>query len=323
MTNPDWKPLISIIIPTPLSDSNYTLQCINQCLLQSYANFEILVVGGNPASPIEHPKVRYIQAPPDVIGPGVRRDLAARHANGDLYAFIDADAYPDHDWLMNAVELFHEHPTLAALGGPGVTPPDDSFFQKANGAVMESFLGFGPVFYRNRPAHPREVREIAAFNLFVKKEWFIKAGGFDTNWYGCEDIHLCNKILAHGGRMFYSPKPLVFHHRKNSPVNTFLQIFNMAKKRAMLIRQRPRFRDFLFCLPLLSCSLLFIVLSSMLLSGRILDLMFLGLISYFILVFYFLVDAFHKEASVLAPIELVKLHLAYGLGVLFGFIEKD
>lgn len=50
--------------------------------------------------------------------------------------------HPRSDWLKNAVRHFDD-PNIAAVGGPAVTPPDDSFWQRVSGAVFLSKIGGG------------------------------------------------------------------------------------------------------------------------------------------------------------------------------------
>ena len=57
-------------------------------------------------------------------------------------AFIDDDAYPDKNWLKNAV-LHFKNDNITAVCGPGVTPDSDDVFQKAGGFVNSLWFGSG------------------------------------------------------------------------------------------------------------------------------------------------------------------------------------
>jgi len=47
-------------------------------------------------------------------GPGEKRDLGMRFADADFFAFIDDDAFPRSDWLIQAVRLFDDE-TIGAV----------------------------------------------------------------------------------------------------------------------------------------------------------------------------------------------------------------
>ncbi len=44
--------------------------------------------------------------PTGPVGPPLKRDIGAKKAKGEIIAFIDDDAYPRKDWLINAVKNF-------------------------------------------------------------------------------------------------------------------------------------------------------------------------------------------------------------------------
>jgi glycosyltransferase involved in cell wall biosynthesis len=148
-------------------------------------------------------------------GPADKRDLGARLANGEFLAFLDDDAYPSRDWLARAVSLFDGDPRLAGVGGPGVTPPEDSSRQRASGWVAASLLGGGKFGYRFTPQRPRYVDDFPSMNLIIRKSDFLAVGGFDIHLWPGEDTALCLKLTkALGKRIAYDPQVLVYHHRR-------------------------------------------------------------------------------------------------------------
>jgi cellulose synthase/poly-beta-1,6-N-acetylglucosamine synthase-like glycosyltransferase len=48
-----------------------------------------------------------------------------KYAKGEICAFIDSDARPEKNWLKNALPYLSD-PEVVAVGGPGLTPPEDS-----------------------------------------------------------------------------------------------------------------------------------------------------------------------------------------------------
>lgn len=149
-----------------------------------------------------------------ITAPGEKRDLAARLASGDLLAFLDDDAYPAEGWLEAAVGHFDDI-DIAAVGGPGVTPPSDDSRQRASGWVLASLMGSGGYTYRFRPGRRRDVDDFPSMNLLVRKVDFDAVGGFKSRYWPGEDTELCRKLSTDlGKRIIYEPNALVYHHRR-------------------------------------------------------------------------------------------------------------
>jgi cellulose synthase/poly-beta-1,6-N-acetylglucosamine synthase-like glycosyltransferase len=155
-------------------------------------------------------------------------------------AFIDDDAYPEPDWLSNAVPHFADH-TVAAVGGPGVTPPGDNFRRQISGWVYESPMVSGGFTYRYRKGRMRDVDDYPTSSLLIRKSDFLAAGGFDTGYWPGEDTILCMK-LEHdlGKRIVYDPSVLVYHHRREVFGPHLRQIKSYALHRGFFAKRFPR-----------------------------------------------------------------------------------
>ena len=129
---------VSIIIPVK-EINNYVRESIPHILKLDYNDFEIIILTDTSDKEI-FPKARIIAKGP--VGPAEKRDIGARHAKGEILVFLDDDAYPLPDWLKNAVKHFEDN-NIAAVGGPAVTPPDDTFYQRISGAVFLSRISGG------------------------------------------------------------------------------------------------------------------------------------------------------------------------------------
>ena len=173
---------ISIIIPCRTIDA-YTERCVSECEKLTEEK-EILVI-------------------PDVICPGLpaaKRNYAMQKAKGDIYAFIDSDAFPAKDWLEKALYWLQ---CYKAVCGPGVLPPTAPVNERVADQVHKWV--FCP--YRVAPRTPRSVRWFPTFNLVVRKEVATK---FDSYLTGEDDL-FCERI-AEG--VFYHPSIVVYHNRR-------------------------------------------------------------------------------------------------------------
>jgi GT2 family glycosyltransferase len=205
----DSFPLVSIII-LARSFSDYLKQAISKCLDMDYKNFEILVLPEESFSEVFEKTTVILSQ----LGPAARRDLAAKQAKGEILAFLDDDAYPSKGWLKNATPYFKDR-KIAAVCGPGVTPPEDSLRQRASGWVSASLLGGGTLSLRFLPKKKREVKDFPAMNFLVRKTDFNKVGGFDSSFWPGEDTKFCLDLTKKlKKKIIYDPKVLVFHHRR-------------------------------------------------------------------------------------------------------------
>lgn len=201
---------VSIIIPVK-EINEYAKESISH-LRRFYPDCEILLVPDyDDGTNIEG--VTIIASWP-IVAPGEKRDMAAKLANGDLLAFIDDDAYPSENWLSAALPHL-EDPEIAAVGGPGVTPPSDGYRRRASGWILASPLGSGGYTYRFRPGRLRTVDDFPSMNLIVKATEFFAVGGFKSRYWPGEDTEFCRKLISDlGKKIIYEPNAVVYHHRR-------------------------------------------------------------------------------------------------------------
>ncbi len=203
---------VTVIIPVREVGS-YLLESVTH-VLTNYPDVEVIVVPDYPDASSSLPSgVRVVPSGPNAT-PGDKRDLAARLASGEVLAFLDDDAYPEKGWLESALAWFNDS-SVAAVGGPGVTPPTDGVRQRASGWVLASYFGGGNSTYRFRPGRYREVNDFPSMNILVRKVDFEAVGGFRSQYWPGEDSEFCNKIVTElHKRIIYDPNALVYHHRR-------------------------------------------------------------------------------------------------------------
>ena len=184
--------------------------------------------------------------------PATKRDWAAKKSVGSVLTFIDSDAYPDQHWLKHA--LIHlRSPQVAAVCGPGLTPPSDSMRQKISGLVWSTKIGSGPYYYRSRQSSSRFVDDYPSFNLLVKKKDFLAVNGFDTQFWPGEDTKLCHDLVYKlKKQIIYSPQIVVYHHRRPIWLPHLQQISRYGFQRGRFVKLFPKTsRRLSYFLPLL------------------------------------------------------------------------
>lgn len=174
--------LVSVIVACKTID-HYVNRCLEH-LEKLEEDFEVIVVT-------------------DAICPGFpagKRNWGMKHAKGDIYAFIDSDAYPSKNWLKNAL---HYLLVFEAVCGPGVLPPDAPEEERIADKVHQWLF----CKYRVIPQAPRVVKWFPTFNLIVKKEIATQFQNYLTG----EDDKFGEAIK---GGIFYHPSILVYHNRR-------------------------------------------------------------------------------------------------------------
>lgn len=327
---------VSVIIPCKEIGDWLQREIIPAILNQTYKNFEIIILPDEPTSE-KILGVRVIPTWPK-LGPADKKDIGVENAKGDIIAFIDDDAYPDKNWLKNATSYF-KNGEVAAVCGPGLTPPGDPLLAKVSGWMWSSPLGSGGAGqYRNWPKPKREIDDYPTFNLIVRKSDFKKAGGFDSQFWPGEDTKFCLDLVYRlKKKIIYSPEVVVYHHRRRIFKDHLKQLGRYGKHRGYFAKILPETsRRLGYFIPLLF-ALGFLAGPLAILSLQIAHCAFLAHIAilsycYIVGVYFFLLVlnslwVLRKSRSFMISLLLVPTifisHIFYGLMFLKGLLKKD
>jgi len=257
------------------------------------------------------------------VSPPRKRDIGLKHSKGDILAFIDDDAYPCKDWLKNAVRNFSDQ-NVAAVGGPAITPKEDSSRQKASGLVYSSPLVSGKFVYRYLPKIRIEVDDYPSCNFFVRRDAMEELGGFKTNFWPGEDTKFCLEITKNlGKKIIYDPEVVVFHHRREVFLPHIRQIASYALHRGYFVKRYPQTSSkFSFFLPSFLVAAFFVGGIIALFSNSFRTAYLFGVFLYLILILAF---SLTKEIALIIPVFLgmVFTHIAYGIYFLKGLLSKE
>jgi len=234
----------SIIIPVSDADT-YLEQSIDHCLNLNYPDYEIILL---PDKPIPEPS-SFRVIPTVNPSPSVKRNVGIQNAQGEICAFIDADAYPTQDWLEKADQHFND-PQVAAVGGPNLTPDEDTEMQKAAGFILAFPLGGGtPKRFSPAPLH--ECDELQSVNMLIRKSVLEEIGGFDSGLWPGEDAKLSYQIKKMKMKMIYSPEIIVYHHRRPLFRQFLKQLWNYGITKPLAIKRHMSFRHLFYVIPTL------------------------------------------------------------------------
>lgn len=238
---------VSVVIACP-GDSAMLREGLAAILAGSLRPLEIVVL---PDEPFEwQGDSAVVVHATGKVRPAEKRNAGIALARGEVVAFIDDDAYPDANWLEYAVKYFTDA-SVGAVGGPGVTPPNDSRLRRLGGEVYENPLVSGGYRYRYRAGGVRrDVDDFPSCNLLVRKSVLEAIGGYRTDFWPGEDTLLCRDILAHGLRIVYDPWVVVYHHRRALFAAHLRQLGRYAFHRGYFVKRYPdNSRHFAYFVP--------------------------------------------------------------------------
>ena len=195
---------ISIIIPA-LNEERIIGRCLESLAKLAFARdrFEVLVVDNGSRDRTldiaesfqDRLNLRILQKANVRIS--ALRNLGARAAAGDILAFLDADCLAPEDWLDHILELA---PTDGAgvLGAHYLLPDDSTWV--------------GRTWHRYQEAPKSgEVPHVPAGDLIMRREDFLRLGGFDESIQTNEDYELCERARKAGMQVRAFPRIGVVH----------------------------------------------------------------------------------------------------------------
>ena len=315
---------VSVIIPTKGTE-NFLCEAISS-LLRIQELKEIVVVSSkNIPNQFEHDRrVRVVIAPNASIVEA--RNLGIASTSGEIIAFTDDDCVVSNDWISSVLPLFDD-PTVAIVGGPGVTHPNDGQLAKCAGAALESIVGT----YSSRSRYlPKQAsvgdageQNLSTCNLFLRRAAIERVGYFDGTIYPCEENELIWRVKRRGYRVLYAPNCVVLHHRRPIILPFLYQIRAYARGRALLVSSYPRSLRLVSSSP----SLLFITVLTLPILYFVMKPMFYVMITlvntYLLAAFTAALYAVRRNGlglpfQPLVWLTIVLMHLCYGATFLFS-----
>ncbi len=238
--------LFSVVIAVK-NEVKYIERCLESVFNQEFdGKYEVIVVDGmstdGTSELLEKLQKKYdfkmFKNPK--INAAAGRNIGINNSNGKYIAFVDGDAIPAHDWLIQIKKVF-EKKDVAGVGGPDLLPEDSSRKEKNIGRVMTSPIARGgkinPSTQHSLMEEEKYVEHIPTCNLCLKREVFDEVGFFDELFVKGQDLELNYRVVKAGFKLLYSPNITVVHYRKNHVRDFARQIFKWAKAKVAIIRK--------------------------------------------------------------------------------------
>src|SRR3989344_6631072 len=150
------------------------------------------------------------------LNPSENRNRGIKDAKGEILVFFDDDIDLDPNILRNAEYFFNKY-DYDVVGGPQLTPENDTFFGKASGLVLGSYFGSHKMSNRYKMGNlnlDADENYLTSANVFIKKNVFRKTQSFNPDLFPGEDPELFSRLKKTGFKLAFNPDLVVYHHRR-------------------------------------------------------------------------------------------------------------
>lgn len=184
------------------------------------------------------PEIRVIRNPQN-YGFARANNQAAEIASGEYIAFLNNDTKVDPDWLIELLRPVYGSRDVICSGSK-VLSFDGKNIDFAGGMI--NFEGKGFQIDYGLPLE-KDIHNIERYLPFVnggamliQKDIFIKAGGFDEDFFAYyEDVDLGWRLWVLGYKVIFAPKSVVYHMHHGTSKNFSDDKLRFLKERNSLI----------------------------------------------------------------------------------------
>ena len=214
-------PLISLVIVSWNSGKHlpHCLECLSR---QTFRDFETIIVdNGSSDNSLTGLEERYpdlglsVERLAQNLGFAAGNNLGARLAQGKWLVLLNADAFPEPDWLAEMATASRDNPDFGMFSSRQLRADNPQILDGAGDAYHVSGLAWRIGLGYPSERYGLEQAEIfspcAAAAMYLR-EAFLEVGGFDEDFFSYfEDVDLGFRLQLRGCRCLYVPKAVVHH----------------------------------------------------------------------------------------------------------------
>jgi glycosyltransferase involved in cell wall biosynthesis len=182
---------ISVIIPA-FNEEKFLGNCLLSLKEQDFKDFEIIVVDNNSTDKTGEiaKKLGALLVFEKNQGVAFARNKGAKIANGEILVFTDADTILPKNWLSKIKEEFEKDKELIAFGGSCQFYSGPISVKLASKFLLKPFLFLDKSFSGGF--------NLMGCNMAIKKEAFLRVGGFNENLKLNEDVEISYRLRKIG-----------------------------------------------------------------------------------------------------------------------------
>jgi GT2 family glycosyltransferase len=220
-------PRVSVLVAAYNAEATIE-QALRSVVAQTFTDWEVIVgddrstdATADVAGAID-PRIRVVRAERNRGHAAPTRNMAARHATGDLLAFLDGDDRWEPAYLETLVRAKDSTPGAAVIACDALLADEDGV---PDGRTYLGELGTrpGPVslddLLRGNPVYASALIDRAAF---------ARVGGLDEALRGTDDYDLWIRIAESGGDILVLPQALAVYRIHASQLSARQRSMSMA-----------------------------------------------------------------------------------------------
>lgn len=216
-----YQPAISIVIIT-WNSSGYISKCLLALSKQTFQDFETIIVDNGSADDTvniinsHQPQLNIrIKQLDKNLGFAAANNIGAQIAQGNWLALLNADAFPEQDWLEQLLAATQKNPDFTFFSSRQIQYEHPELLDGAGDEYHVSGLAWRRYYNHNQKEYGIKSEEVfsacAAASMYLKED-FLKIGGFDENYFSYfEDVDLSFRLRLIGGRCLYAHQAAVYH----------------------------------------------------------------------------------------------------------------
>lgn len=240
---------ISIVIAI-YNRKDELFELLNSLAFQTDKDFEVVIVDDGSLVDLR-PTIELFKDRLDIqylkkenTGPGLSRNYGVARAHGEWVVFLDSDVIVEKDYIQNLKINIITHPT-DAFGGADKAHKGFNLLQKAISYSMTSVFTTGGIRGSKKAVTKFQPR---SFNMGVKKEVFLKVGGFADMRIG-EDPDLSMRLWENGYTTEFYKNIGVYHKRRTDIGKFSKQVYQFGVARPILNQRHPEYTKITFWFP--------------------------------------------------------------------------
>ena len=190
--------------------------------MQTKKNFEVILVdNGSTDGSVDEPLDNYpnldlqIERLNNNLGFAAANNIGARLARGKWLALLNADAFPQSDWLEKLLQAAENHPDFSCFSSRQLQSNNPDLLDGTGDSYHISGMARKRNFGYPMQQYGLELEEVfspcAAAALYLR-DAFLDVGGFDEHFFSYyEDVDLGFRLRLYGYRSLYVPGAVVYH----------------------------------------------------------------------------------------------------------------
>lgn len=228
--------ILSVVIPARNEAHALvrSLAALQKAIQYAAVETEVILVdnGSSDATPVIAQTMGYRVLVRNEGSIAALRNAGAQEASGNFLAFLDADCVVAPEWISYCLERLAD-PQVGAVGTKAVPDPSTATW------VTWSWYRLAAGSRRGN-----NVPWLGTSNLILRRDDFLRVGGFDEALEAAEDVDLCYRLRTHY-RLYLEPRINTLHLRE---VTSLIQLFRKEMSRGQnslrcLIQNHFRLED--------------------------------------------------------------------------------